>query len=77
MSFPTRAAKISPLESAKLTPIQQSPTSSCSGRHCFCFLDFEQRYQALIEQGLKDNPPLPTDLFSYLSSYHTETTIPE
>lgn len=35
--FPTLAASISPLLTAKLTPIQQSPTFNSPGTHCFCF----------------------------------------
>lgn len=35
--YPTRTAKINPLESAKLIAIQQSPTLSSSARHCFWF----------------------------------------
>ena len=36
--LPTQAARINPLELARLKPIQQSPASSSWAQHCFCFL---------------------------------------
>ena len=36
--LPTRAVRIRPLVLAKLSPIQQSPTSRSWLKHCFCFL---------------------------------------
>ena len=35
--LPTQAARIKPLEQARLNPTQQSPMFSSRGVHCFCF----------------------------------------
>lgn len=36
--LPTRAARIKPLDSARLLPIERSATSRSWAQHCFCFL---------------------------------------